>query len=149
MLTGKKIVISGGRPKTSRTSFPPWRRWEARSAPSSSIPQWGSYWGPTIGRQEMFGLHLYRVVHHQVVHYLLLTLNWELRFSIRRQNFCFDVNKRQCSTWWITLYTVGRPVFARFWRKEFGEFPRPALAVGSYSSGPPAGGTPQILLFKT
>ena len=32
---------------------------------------------------------------------------------------------------------------------EFGEFPRPAWAVGSYSSGPPAGGTPQILVFKT
>ena len=34
---------------------------------------------------------------------------------------------------------------ARFWRWGFGEFPRPAWAVSSYSSGPPAGGTPIML----
>ena len=44
---------------------------------------------------------------------------------------------------------LGVPSLARLWREEFGEFPRPAWAVGSYSIGPPAGGTPQILLFKT
>ena len=37
----------------------------------------------------------------------------------------------------------------RVCQQEFGEFPRPAWAVGSYSSGPPAGGTPQILVHKT
>ena len=39
--------------------------------------------------------------------------------------------------------------FARFCQQEFGEFPRPAWAVGSYCSGPPAGGTPQIIVDKT
>ena len=44
---------------------------------------------------------------------------------------------------------LGVPSFARFRRYEFGEFPGPAWAVGRYSSGPPAGGTPQILNDKT
>ena len=52
-----------------------------------------------------------------------------------------------------TFYPVsterGGSSFARFWRQEFGEFPRSAWAVGSYSSGPPAGGTPHVLVFKT
>ena len=47
-------------------------------------------------------------------------------------------------------YTLlGGSSFARFCQQEFGEFPRPAWAVGNYSSGPPAGGTPQILVDKT
>ena len=37
---------------------------------------------------------------------------------------------------------LGGSSFARFCQQEFGEFPRPAWAVDSYSSGPPAGGTP-------
>ena len=44
---------------------------------------------------------------------------------------------------------LGGSSFARFCQQEFGEFPRPAWAVGSYSSGPTAGGTPQILVDKT
>ena len=50
-------------------------------------------------------------------------------------------------TIWLTL--LGVPSWVRFCRQEFGEFPRPAWAVGSYSSGPPAGWTPQILDDKT
>ena len=45
----------------------------------------------------------------------------------------------------ITL--LGVQSWVRFCQQEFGEFPRPAWAVGSYSS-PPAGGTPQILVDK-
>ena len=44
---------------------------------------------------------------------------------------------------------LGVPSCVRFCQQEFGEFPRPAWAVGSHSSGPPAGGTPQILVDKT
>ena len=44
---------------------------------------------------------------------------------------------------------LGVPSCVRFRQQEFGEFLRPAWAVGSYSSGPPAGGTPQILVDKT
>ena len=49
--------------------------------------------------------------------------------------------------WPSTL--LGVPSFARFCQQEFGEFPRPACAVGSYSSGPSAGGAPKILVDKT
>ena len=41
---------------------------------------------------------------------------------------------------------LGGHSWMRFCQQEFGEFPRPAWAVGSYSRGPPAGGTPQILV---
>ena len=41
--------------------------------------------------------------------------------------------------------TVKRAVI----RKNLGSPPQPVWAVGSYSSGPPAGGTPQIPIFKT
>ena len=41
---------------------------------------------------------------------------------------------------------LGVPSCVSFCQQEFGEFPRPALAVGS---GPPAGETPQILVDKT
>ena len=44
---------------------------------------------------------------------------------------------------------LGVQSWVRFCQQEFGEFPWPAWAVGSYSSGPPAGGTPQILIDKT
>ena len=44
---------------------------------------------------------------------------------------------------------LGGSSFARFCQQEFGEFPRPAWAVGSYSSGPPAGATLKILVDKT
>ena len=44
---------------------------------------------------------------------------------------------------------LGVQSWVRFCQQEFGEFPRPAWAVVSYSSGPPAGGTPQILVDKT
>ena len=46
-----------------------------------------------------------------------------------------------------SMYRAGRPII----RKVLGIWvvPRFAWAVGSYSSGPPAGGTPQILIFKT
>ena len=39
--------------------------------------------------------------------------------------------------------------WVRFCQHEFGKFPWPAWAVGSYSSGQPAGGTHQILIIKT
>ena len=43
---------------------------------------------------------------------------------------------------------LGGSSFARFCQQEFGEFPWPAWAVGSYSSGPPAGELPKFLLTK-
>ena len=39
---------------------------------------------------------------------------------------------------------LGVPSCVRFCQQEFEMFHHPAWAVGSYSSGPPAGGTPQI-----
>ena len=49
-----------------------------------------------------------------------------------------------------TNRALGVPSCVRFCQQEFGEFPWSAWAVvGSYSSGPPAGGTPQILVDKT
>ena len=54
---------------------------------------------------------------------------------------------RQTMRWTCTL--LGVPSCVRFCQQEFGEFPRPVWAVGSYSSGPPAGGTPQNLVDKT
>ena len=42
---------------------------------------------------------------------------------------------------------LGGHSWLKFCQQEFGEFPRPAWAVGSYSSGPL--GTPQILADKT
>ena len=58
------------------------------------------------------------------------------------QIFCFWVMKIR-----VELYTLRR----WFCQQEFGEFPQPAWAEGSHSSGPPAaaGGTPQILVDKT
>ena len=47
-------------------------------------------------------------------------------------------------TYTNTTTLLGGSSFARFCQQEFGEFPRPAWAVGSYSSGPAAGGTPQF-----
>ena len=44
---------------------------------------------------------------------------------------------------------LGVPSWVRFCQQEFWKFPWPAWAVGSYSSGPPAGGTTQILVDKT
>ena len=44
---------------------------------------------------------------------------------------------------------LGVPSWVRFCQQEFWKFPWPAGAVGSYSSGPPAGGTTQILVDKT
>ena len=44
---------------------------------------------------------------------------------------------------------LGVQSWVRFCQQEFGEFPRPAWAVGSYSSGPPAGGKlPKFLSSK-
>ena len=45
------------------------------------------------------------------------------------------------------LYTLRQLV--RFCQQDFGEFPRPSWAVGSYSSSPQAGGTLQVLVDKT
>ena len=47
------------------------------------------------------------------------------------------------------VYTVGRPVIRKVLKIRIWGVPRPAWAVGSYNSGPAAGGTPQILIFKT
>ena len=79
-----------------------------------------------------------------------------LQFSIllykwarKAQNMC---NKTLQQSGWTMLQSstlLGVPSFARFWRQEFGLFPRPAWALGSYSRDPPAGGTPQIIVFKT
>ena len=46
----------------------------------------------------------------------------------------------------VSSTLLGGSSFARFCQQEF---PRPAWAVDNYSSGPPAGGTPQILVDKT
>ena len=50
---------------------------------------------------------------------------------------------------WTIHILLGVPSCVSFCQQEFGEFPRPAWAVGSYSSGPPARGTPQIIVDKT
>ena len=57
----------------------------------------------------LFPRALYRVV-YQVVHYILLTLNWDLYFSIRMQ-FCNRTFVFWCQqkvvynlAWWTTLY---------------------------------------------
>ena len=57
--------------------------------------------------------------------------------------------KTQAGTAFLLRTLLGVPSRVRFCQQEFGDFPRPAWAVGSYSSGPPAGGTPQILVDKT
>ena len=44
---------------------------------------------------------------------------------------------------------LGVQSWVRFCQQEFGMFHHPAWAVGSHSSGPPVGGTPQILVDKT
>ena len=48
-----------------------------------------------------------------------------------------------------TVHSLSIQSWVRFCQQEFGEFPWPAWAVGSYSNGRPAGGTPQILVDKT
>ena len=53
-------------------------------------------------------------------------------------------------TYIVMLYTVGRPVIRKVLKiRIWGVPPRPAWAVGSYRSGSPAWGTPQILVDKT
>ena len=47
------------------------------------------------------------------------------------------------------MYTVGRPVIRNVLKITIWGVPRPAWAVGSYSSAPPARGTSQTLIFKT
>ena len=46
-------------------------------------------------------------------------------------------------------YRAGRLVICKVLKTRIWGVPPPAWAVGSYSSGPPAGRTPQILVFKT
>ena len=46
-------------------------------------------------------------------------------------------------------YSAGRPIIRKVLKIRIWVVPRSAWAVGSYSSGPPAGETPQILIFKT
>ena len=62
-------------------------------------------------------------------------------FDSSTQGFNFQIE--------ILTTLLGDPSFVRFCQQEFGMFHHPAWAVGSYSSGPPAGGTPQILVDKT
>ena len=47
------------------------------------------------------------------------------------------------------VYTLRRLVIRKVLSKKIWGVPRPAWAVGNYSSGPPTGGTPQILVDKT
>ena len=47
------------------------------------------------------------------------------------------------------MYTLRHPVMREVLSTRIWEVPRRAWAVGSYSTGPPAGGTPQILFDKT
>ena len=47
------------------------------------------------------------------------------------------------------MYTLRRPVMREDLSTRIWGFPPPAWAVGNYSSGPPAGATPQILVDKT
>ena len=49
----------------------------------------------------------------------------------------------------LCVYTVRCFVIRKVLKIRIWGVPRPSWAVGSYSSGPPAGGTPQILIFKT
>ena len=47
----------------------------------------------------------------------------------------------------LSLYTVGRPIIRKVLKiRIWGVSP---ACLGSYSSGPPDGGTSQILIFKT
>ena len=46
-------------------------------------------------------------------------------------------------------YRVERPIVRKVLKIRTWVVPPSAWAVGSCSSGPPAGGTPQILIFKT
>ena len=71
----------------------------------------------------------------------------KLQIDFQVHNIVHLTSQFQRYVGWIT--ERGGSTFARFWRQEFREFPRPALTVGSYSSGPPAGRTLQILVFKT
>ena len=48
-----------------------------------------------------------------------------------------------------TVHSLSIQSWVRFCQQEFGEFPWPAWAVGSYSNGPPAGVTPQIVVDRT
>jgi len=48
-----------------------------------------------------------------------------------------------------SYYNLRRLVIGKVLSTKIWGVPRPAWAVGSYSSGPPAGGTPQILVDKT
>ena len=75
-------------------------------------------------------------------------------------NIVFCVPWRQTSHLWSTgaansdisssLYTLRRPIMGEVLSTGIWGVSRPAWAVGSsYSSGPPAGGTPQILVDKT
>ena len=49
----------------------------------------------------------------------------------------------------LCIYSPGHPIIRKVWKIRIWVVPPSAWAVGSYSSGPPSGGTPQILIFKT
>ena len=49
----------------------------------------------------------------------------------------------------LAVYRAGGLSFARFWRREFGKFPRLVGRFCSYQLPKQVGGTPQILFFKT
>ena len=69
-------------------------------------------------------------------------------FSVFRALGAFCPGFGSCFQSYCTTLLGGHS-WMRFCQQEFGEFPRPAWAVGGYSSGPSAGGTPQILVDKT
>ena len=48
-----------------------------------------------------------------------------------------------------SVYTLRRLFIRQVLSTRIWGVPPPAWAIGSYSSGPPAGGTPQIVIFKT
>ena len=86
------------------------------------------------------------------LHRAACRLNYRKRTSVKRViNWLSKiqiVNGRERSSYYVSTL-LGFQSWVRFCQQEFGEFPRPAWAVGSYSSGPPAGGTPQLLVDKT
>ena len=76
---------------------------------------------------------------------------WAQPTMLRRLKIAILIAGLQSADVVLLLYRAGRLIvmFFQVLKTRIWGFHRPAWAVGSYSSGPPAGGTPQILVFKT
>ena len=108
------------------------RRIQSRCLPSQHRPllrkkSWSHLWGK-------------RSVNSMVIP---STEKWSKSNLSRNLNpQCFPM--RLSSYYTLRRLVIGKVLLTKIWG-----VPRPAWAVGSYSSGPPAGGTPQILVDKT